>query len=349
MRGNREVRCEVGSSINRDMSFSERLVGRTDGPLTDVIGVFAAIGFAVAGRLLINVFAPGVLPYSLTFPAVMIATLFAGGRSGTVAVIVCQLLVWYFVLPPQRSFAISFADSIGLSLSTLALLVTVWVVAAYRNAMRRLSDEKEQRLELLALALREVDHRTKNNFQIAAALLLTQANSQQDALLSEELRRAANRLMSIAEVHANLALSSTDLSTVLLHDYLRELCDRVRGAMLPVTVDLVFVAEPVELPARVAVNVGLIVNECLTNAAKHAFPEQNGTLKVTVRATADEVVITIEDDGPGISTAVIGMGSRLIAMLAKPIGAEFERHGELGTSCELRVPLEQRDASRAGR
>jgi two-component sensor histidine kinase len=341
--------CGVESSTNRDIALLERMTRRTDGLLTDLIGVFAAIGFAVAGRLLINMLAPGVLPYSLTFPAVMIATLFAGGRSGVVAVLVCQLLVWYFVLPPQRSFAINFPEAISLSISTLALLVTVWVVAAYRQAMRRLSNEKEQRLELLALALREVDHRTKNNFQVAAALLLTQANAQQDALLSDELRRAANRLMSIAEVHANLALSSSDLSTVLLHDYLRELCDRVRDAMLPVTVNFEFAAEPVGLPARVAVNVGLIVNECLTNAAKYAFPEQTGTLKVTLKADDRQAIIAIEDDGPGMSATAMGMGSRLISMLTRPIGAEFERHGELGTSCILRVPLEQRETQRGPR
>lgn len=349
MRGDREVGPGVASTNNRDMTLLERLTRRTDGLATDLIGVLAAIGFAVAGRLLINTLAPGVLPYSLTFPAVMIATLFAGGRSGVIAIVVCQLLVWYFVLPPQRSFGIDFAQAVSLSISTLALLVTVWVVGAYRQAMRRLSNEKERRLELLALALREVDHRTKNNFQIAAALLLSQANAQQDAPLGDELRRAANRLMSIAEVHANLALSSSDLSTVLLHDYLRELCARVRDAMLPLTVSFDFVAEPVGLPARVAVNVGLIVNECLTNAAKYAFPDQSGSLQVTLKADGGQAIITIEDDGPGMSETSTGMGSRLITMLARPIGAEFERHGDHGTVCVIRVPIEQREAPRGGR
>jgi two-component sensor histidine kinase len=331
------------------MALSERLIRREDGLVTDVIGVFAAIGFGVATRLVLNMLAPGVMPYALTFPAVMVATLFAGARAGVIAAVALQLLVWYFVLPPERSFGLNPTQAVGLGITTLSLLLTVWVVAAYRNAMRRLSNEKEQRLELLALALREVDHRTKNNFQIAAALLLTQANSQQDDTLGEELRHAATRLMSIAEVHASLALSSADLSTVLLHHYLRALCDRVRDAMLPVTVDLEFKADPVELPARVAVNVGLIVNECLTNAAKHAFPNHTGTLRITETANDKDVVIVIEDDGPGIRPTAVGMGSRLISMLTRPIGAEFERHGEHGTNCTLRFPREQRETKRAGR
>jgi two-component sensor histidine kinase len=331
------------------MTFSERLIRREDGLVTDVIGVLAAIGFGVATRLVMNMLAPGVMPYALTFPAVMIATLFAGARAGVTATVALQLLVWYFVLPPGRSFGLTPTQAVGLGVNTLSLLLTVWVVAAYRNAMRRLSDEKEQRLDLLALALREVDHRTKNNFQIAAALLLTQANSQKDEALGEELRHAATRLMSIAEVHASLAVSSADLSTVLLHDYLRALCDRVRDAMLPVTVTLEFRADPVELPARVAVNVGLIVNECLTNAAKHAFPNQTGTLKIIEIADDQDVVITIEDDGPGVRPAATGMGSRLISMLTRPIGAEFERHGEHGTNCVLRFPREQRETKRSGR
>jgi two-component sensor histidine kinase len=326
--------------------LSERLLGRADGLLTDVIGVFAAIGFCVASRLILNLVAPGMVPYALTFPAVMVATLFAGARAGAVATIFLQLLVWYFVLPPERSFALPAGQAVGLCVTTLSMLLTVWVGAAYRKAMLQLSRENEEHVELLAMALREVDHRTKNNFQIAAALLQTQANSQGDEALGDELRRAASRLMSIAEVHASLALNSTDLSTVLLHDYLRDLCDRVRDAMLPVTVDLKFTAAPIELPARVAVNVGLIVNECLTNAAKHAFPTHSGELKVDASLDGRDVVISIEDDGPGSAANAIGMGSRLITTLARPIGATFSRHGEHGTNCVLRFPLEQRDARR---
>ncbi len=337
----------MGDSRKTDIALSERLLGRADGLLTDVIGVFAAVGFCVATRLILNMLAPGVLPYALTFPAVMVASLFAGTRAGIFATIVLQLLVWYFVLPPERSFALTSAQAVSLGITTLAQLLTVWVAAAYRKAMLQLSHENEDHVELLALALREVDHRTKNNFQIAAALLQTQASSTQDDVLGDELRRAASRLMSIAEVHASLAMSSADLSTVLLHDYLRDLCDRVRDAMLPVTVELKFTSAPIELPARVAVNVGLIVNECLTNAAKHAFPGQTGTLKVDASIDGGDVVITIEDDGTGSAANAIGMGSRLITMLARPIGAQFERHGEHGTNCVLRFPYEQRESKRS--
>jgi two-component sensor histidine kinase len=339
----------VGDSRRTDIALSERLLGRADGLLTDVIGVFAAIGFCVAARLVLNIVAPGMMPYALTFPAVMVATLFAGARAGIIATAALQLLVWYFVLLPQRSFGLASGQAVGLAITTLSLLLMVWVAAAYRKAMLQLSRENEEHVELLAMALREVDHRTKNNFQIAAALLQTQANSQDDEALGEELRRAASRLMSIAEVHASLALNSPDLSTVLLHDYLRDLCDRVREAMLPATVDLKFTATPIELPARVAVNVGLIVNECLTNAAKHAFPSHSGELKVDAAIDDRDVVITIEDDGPGSAANAIGMGSRLITTLARPIDAEFIRQGEHGTNCMLRFPLEQRETKRTER
>ena len=334
-------------STKRDIALSERLLGRADGLLTDIIGIFAAIGFCVASRLILNMIAPGMVPFALTFPAVMVATLFAGARAGAIATVVLQLLVWYFVLPPERSFGLLSGQAVGLAITTLSLFFMVWVAAAYRKAMLQLSRENEDHVELLAMALREVDHRTKNNFQIAAALLQTQANSQEDKALGEELRRAASRLMSIAEVHATLAVSSADLSTVLLHDYLRRLCDRVRDAMLPATVELKFTATPVELPARVAVNVGLIVNECLTNAAKHAFPNHSGVLKVDISIDGRNVVITIEDDGPGSAANAIGMGSRLITTLARPIGAEFTRQGEHGTNCVLRLPLDQRDLKRS--
>src|SRR4051812_26922509 len=80
----------VGNSGKRDIALSELLLGRADGLLTDIIGVFAAIGFCVAARLILNMIAPGLVPFALTFPAVMVATLFAGARAGITATVTLQ-------------------------------------------------------------------------------------------------------------------------------------------------------------------------------------------------------------------------------------------------------------------
>jgi len=313
---------------------------------TELLLALAATGLAVAARAIVDLFAPGVIPYIFVFPAAIFASLLAGARSGLIAAAVCQLLAWYFIIPPHRSFAISTPDAIGLIVATASIGLTIWAVGSFRTISIRLRDEKERRVELLSLALREVDHRTRNNFHIAASLLLSRASGEADLRLRDELQRAASRLQSLAAAYSNLALSSADLSTVLLHEHLREICDRVREGMLPAGVTLSFDAEPVQLPAEAAVSIALIVNECLTNAAKHAFPDGFGDIAVWLRPQGDNILITIEDDGRGREAGAgseAGTGSRLIRVLARALNADFQISDaatiDRGTRCELRVPL----------
>lgn len=304
----------------------------------------AAVGLAVLGRTLVDGFAVGVIPYTFVFPSVILASLIAGARAGLVATAGCQLLIWYFVIPPRRDFAISFGDAVSLIVATLSLCLTIWAIAAFRATALRLREEQARHVELLSLALREVDHRTRNNFQIASSLLLSRAAGQEDKQLRYELQTAAGRLQSLAAVYSNLALSSANLSTVLLHEHLREVCDRIREGMLPAGVALSFDAEPIEVPAQMAVSIALIVNECLTNAAKHAFPDGLGAVAVWVRPEGRNILVTIEDDGRGRrGVEGEGTGSKLMDVLARSMNADLTISGgstsDRGTRCELKVPM----------
>ncbi|KKC27166.1 histidine kinase [Sphingomonas sp. SRS2] len=326
------------------LDLPHRLAGRKPDVSTDVVVAAAAVGLAVICRAIVDSFTPGVIVYAFVFPAAIFASLVAGARSGLIATAACQLLAWYFVIPVKRSFVITVPDAIGLFVATASVALTVWVVAAFRATSIRLQEEQERHVELLSLALKEVDHRTRNNFQIAASLLLSRASGQDDPRLRDELQLAAGRLQSLAAAYSNLALSSADLSTVLLHEHLREICDRIQEGMLPAGVALSFDAEPVQVPAQVAVAIALIVNECLTNAAKHAFPDGLGAVAVWLRPDGNDALITIEDDGTGNkSDRNTGTGSKLIDVLARNLSAEFTVTSatttDRGTRCELRVPL----------
>ena len=328
------------------MDVPHRLAGRKPDLAVDIVVAVAAIGIAVIFRAMADLFTPGVVAYVFVYPAVIFASLIAGARSGFMATACCQLLIWYFVIPPRRSFEITTSDAIGMLVATVSLVLTVWAVSAFRSTSMRLQDEQESHVELLSLALREVDHRTRNNFQIAASLLLSRAVGEADTRLRDELQNAAGRLQSLAAAYSNLALSSADLSTVLLHEHLREICDRVREGMLPAGVTLTFDAEPVQIQAQSAVAIALIVNECLTNAAKHAFPEGWGAVAVWLRPDGGDVLITIEDDGVGSGKDTRkGTGSKLMDMMARSLRAEFHVSDatttDRGTRCELRVPLNQ--------
>lgn len=284
------------------------------------------------------------MPYVFAFPVVIFAGLIAGVRAGLIATGFCQLLVWHFIIPEERSFAINTADALGLVIATLSLALTVWAVSSFRSASLRLQEEKEKHVELLSLALREVDHRTKNNFQIAASLLLSHAVRFDDPRLRDEMKHAAGRLQSLASVYSNMALSSSNISTVLLHDHLRDVCHRIKDGMLPAGVSLSFDAELTEVPAQTAVAIALIVNECLTNAAKHAFPQGMGAVAICLRNDVGRVIVSIEDDGVGHDPRTsAGTGSKLAQLLARSLNAQFQVSSghttDRGTRCELNVPL----------
>lgn len=307
----------------------------------DVVVALAAMGLSICARMIIDVFVTGAVPFTLTFPAIIAAGLLAGGRAGILATIGCQLLVWYFILAPHHSFALqSSGQAVSLVLTTMAQLVAVWAVSAYRTSSIKLRDESQRRVETLSLALKEIDHRTKNNFHVAASLLMSQAATTEDGRGAAELRLAASRLMSIASTYKNLALSSATLSSVLLHEHLREICDQLRLGMLPPTIELTFAGDSIVVSAETAVTTGLIVNEWITNAAKHAFPAGFGRIMVSAFETAGTIMIKVTDDGSGtLRPDVKGRGANLTTLLARSIGASTEIAQQDGTHCTLRLAV----------
>lgn len=334
--------------MNVVVDLSLRLAGRKLDLGADLLIAAAAIGLATAGRLVVDIFAPGVAPFAFVFPFIILASLVAGARAGMIAATACLILIWYFVIPPARSFEISATQAIGLFVAAFSLFLAVAVISAFRSTALRLREEERRHVEFLSLALREVDHRTRNNFQIAASLLISRAMSHADPDVQDELRAAAGRLQSLASVYSNLALSSADLTTVLLHDHLRDVCDRIREAMLPPGITLSLDAEPMQVAAKTAVAIALIVNEAITNATKHAFPGGLGDIALWVRREGDGLVVTIEDNGVGRADAPSekghGSGASLMQLLARSLHATLEISAgstiDQGTRCELRVPAQ---------
>ena len=305
---------------------------------------FAGIAVAVGLRLILDQVAPGLVPFALTFPVLVVVGLVAGAWAGAITLVGCQLLIWYAVLPPRFSFAItSLTTLLDLLLVTLAQIILLWSVTAYRSVMEHAQRENRQRIEDLSLALREIDHRTRNNFALAIGMLEIEARNAEEATLRSGLNRAAARLQAIAGAYKNLALSSVCLEAVRLHDYLNEMCGRLREGMLSPAVSLQLECDQVTVPPQFAVRVGLIVNEVVTNAAKHAFPEGVGSITVKLEKKADLLSLCISDDGKGIDAdgpVSQGLGSKLIAMLVRQLAAKMQCETRSGTHYEFIIPHE---------
>lgn len=301
----------------------------------------ACVATAATARLLLEQVFPAVLPFTLTFPVVIVGTLLAGAGAGWIALVGCQLLTILFVLPHWvRDSGDRPQEIANLVLATLSLAIAVWATASYRRLSGMLRQQCEREVETLSLFIREMDHRTKNNFQIAASLLSTQSIAAERPEVREQLDVAASRLVSMASVYHNLSRREAGQGDVPLRAHLEQVAGALREGLLGPGVTLEVTGDEVEVKAASALTIGLVVNEWITNSAKYAFPGRGGHIRVCIDARPAELRIEVRDDGIGMDPAQArGMGSRLIANLVGALGGTTLVLQENGTRCVLAVPL----------
>jgi two-component sensor histidine kinase/PAS domain-containing protein len=167
------------------------------------------------------------------------------------------------------------------------------------------------------LLLREVYHRVKNNLQIVDGLLLMQSRSIRDPQAAEALAGLRSRIYALGLVHAQL-MSSSNLETFDIAPFLLELTQNIvaGGSSREVTFEVE--ACPLEVDLDVAVPLGLLVTELVTNCLKHAFPDAAGIVRVQLaRAEDGGVILTVSDNGPGDTGApeTPGVGASIISGL----------------------------------
>ena len=133
-----------------------------------------------------------------------------------------------------------------------------------------------------------------------------------------------------------------------MRGYLEQLCGHLADALRDVRPIVVKVdAAEIYLPAEQAVPIGLIVNELVTNALKHAFPDERpGAIEVLLTRES-ELTLLVRDDGVGCTLKREGLGTRLIRLLAQQLGANVAwEKPEVG--CLVRIAFASRGLRSAG-
>jgi len=207
--------------------------------------------------------------------------------------------------------------------------------------------ENELRLKDALLAkedlLKEVHHRVKNNLQLLLSMLNLQADVVTDPPTIEIVRDIQDRLRSIATVHDRLS-QSLDSGRIDLESYLRMLVHdlfrghRAQSAALRHTVEL----PPIELGSNDVMLCGLVVNELVTNAIKHGFPDgRAGEVRVIGKDLGDHrLSIAVSDDGIGMPpgepfASKASLGLQLVHVLAQQLNAKVDVSRGRGTKVEL--------------
>jgi two-component sensor histidine kinase len=224
----------------------------------------------------------------------------------------------------------------GPSFVVLAILCGWAVMLLIRQERNRLA--LGDALDRNRVLLQEIHHRVKNNLQQVASLVRLQ---QAPAAMKEDLTR---RIAAMSAVHQHI-YESGQYGIIDSEAYLARMLTGLRETAPPhVTLD--WRLAPLRLSPDQAVPLGLIVNEVVSNAFKHAFPDgRAGSVTVALERPleGDEAVLTIADNGVGMAETPSGgqgLGTRLIAGLAQQLdGKTSVTRGE-GVRFELRFPAE---------
>lgn len=197
-----------------------------------------------------------------------------------------------------------------------------------------------ERAEVL---LAEVNHRVANSLQLVGNLVRMQVGSATDKATREALLETQSRINAIALIHKSL-YTSGDVTRVALNDYLGTMLGNLETAMKKDghTAILRIFLEPISLRTDASVNLGVAVQELVTNAFKYAYPEdQPGEVRVRLkRIDDDRAELLVEDDGVGFSPDArpegTGLGSKIVSTMASALRTRVEYiHRRPGTAARL--------------
>jgi two-component sensor histidine kinase len=268
--------------------------------------------------------------FAFVAPALVLAPLLGGAAAGLLLAVLTILGALIFLFPSAP------ASELPLDVFLISTVIISAVVILLELTIDRLVRERERSDQLL----REVQHRTANNFQSVASIV----HLHQRMLGHEDgrsaLRDVEHRVLAMGQLHKRLSSIPDDSLSVF--EQLELLCSEVIGSagskQITWSVDA---SDRIALPARRLLTLSLIVNEIIMNAIKYAFPEgASGRLTIRVVEEGNQVALTIADDGVGMieDRSGGGLGTAIVKSLAQQLGGVAEWRRATGTTFILRFP-----------
>jgi len=227
-------------------------------------------------------------------------------------------------------------------IAALLLLLLFLSYKAIRNKyrinqlLRKQNEEKE-------FLLKEIHHRVKNNLEIVSSLLSLQSAQISDPNVLDAMEESRHRVHSMGMIHQKL-YTGKNLAAIEMRDYFINLSDYIVNAFgaddyIAVNVSM----EKIELDVDMAIPIGLIVNELLTNSLKYAFPDsQRGTIKISLMEKGSLLQLDVVDDGIGLSVNEVqgtGFGTQLVQLLTKQLDGKMALNTKQGTSVSIQFQL----------
>lgn len=209
------------------------------------------------------------------------------------------------------------------------------VIGGWIYTLRQRVDSKTQEiknsLKEKEVLLQEIHHRVKNNLSLISGLIELQLDSTTDQNAREVLKDSQSRIHSMAMIHEKL-YQTESLSDIALDNYIEELVEAIHSTFTEYreSVELNFDLDHIEMDINHVIPCGLLINELVVNAFKHAFTKnKNGILDIRLKKQGSQVLLSISDNGPGLPEDFSiedsdSLGSMLINTFAAQLEAETE-------------------------
>tara|TARA_B110000285_G_scaffold184622_1_gene209241 strand:+ start:300 stop:1430 length:1131 start_codon:yes stop_codon:yes gene_type:complete len=227
----------------------------------------------------------------------------------------------------EKNFTLSIAQLISLSIETDKK-------NKYRTELEKMLVQKE-------VLLKEINHRVKNNLSVILSLLNLQYYKSKDDYHSSLFSDLKEKIYSISAVQNQLH-SSENYKEINFSSYINDLARNLYNSYCQdIAVELSLDLEDVLVPLDVAIPLGLISNEVLTNSFKYAFSCDNETknqLNIVLKNFGKEIELRFQDNGIGYNKETIkkGMGIELIEDLVQQIDGAVEFNTALGVEVIIR-------------
>lgn len=213
-----------------------------------------------------------------------------------------------------------------------------------------ITDKKQvqQKIELSLkekeILLREVHHRVKNNMQVVSSILNLQSSYVSDEYALTLLKESQNRIKTMAYIHESL-YQNKSFSSVNFSEYVRTLLSNIIHSYShsKEKIKLDMRVEELILPLDNSIPVGLIINELVTNAIKHAFPgHRQGVITLELKCENNFVFLVLRDNGVGFKDNVSfqnsnSLGLQLVNTLIEQIDGQYKFKSEKDIGTEIQV------------
>lgn len=227
----------------------------------------------------------------------------------------------------------------------VAVLIQYLIISKRNKLLAERNEVINAQSEKMQILMRELHHRVKNNLQIVSNLLSLQASKLKDEEAQKSIRTGQQRIEAMSLIHRSL-YGHEDVSKVNMKNYISELVESIMHGfgLEPDDINLNIHCEVQDLDIDMALPVGMIINEWVTNVFKYAFTSVTGPKLDLYLAMQERLIVEIRDNGNGMDlvkweTPNDSFGIRIIKVLVRQLDGTCCVSISNGTIFKLDIPV----------